>query len=98
MRERENCTHLTFWKKSSSKELPGLIQAVRREGFPVVWSSDPMHGNTFSSANDYKTRNFDHIMEELKHSFAIHRAEGSYLGSVHLELTGDDVTECVRRR
>ena len=54
-----------------------------------------MHGNTFSSANDYKTRNFDHIMEELKHSFAIHRAEGSYLGSVHLELTGDDVTECV---
>jgi 3-deoxy-7-phosphoheptulonate synthase len=54
-----------------------------------------MHGNTFSSTNDYKTRNFDHIMEELKHAFAIHRAEGSYLGSVHLELTGDDVTECV---
>ena len=84
-----------FGKNQVQKELPGLIQAVRREGFPVVWSSDPMHGNTFSSANDYKTRNFDHIMEELKHSFAIHRAEGSYLGSVHLELTGDDVTECV---
>ena len=84
-----------FGKNQVQKELPGLIQAVRKEGFPVVWSSDPMHGNTFSSTNDYKTRNFDHIMEELKHSFAIHRAEGSYLGSVHLELTGDDVTECV---
>ena len=84
-----------FGKDQIQQGLPGLIQAVRREGFPVVWSSDPMHGNTFSSTNDYKTRNFDHIMEELKHAFAIHRSEGSYLGSVHLELTGDDVTECV---
>lgn len=84
-----------FGKDQIQQGLPGLIKAVRREGFPVVWSSDPMHGNTFSSTNDYKTRNFDHIMEELKHAFAIHRSEGSYLGSVHLELTGDDVTECV---
>lgn len=84
-----------FGKDQIQEGLPGLIQAVRGEGFPVVWSSDPMHGNTFSSTNDYKTRNFDHIMEELKHAFAIHRSEGSYLGSVHLELTGDDVTECV---
>jgi len=84
-----------FGKDRIQEELPSLIQAVRKEGFPVVWSSDPMHGNTFSSSNDYKTRNFDHIMDEVKHAFAIHRAEGSYLGSVHLELTGDDVTECV---
>lgn len=84
-----------FGKSTIEKELPALIKAVRREGFPVVWSSDPMHGNTFSSSNNYKTRNFDHILDEIKSAFAIHRAEGSYLGSVHLELTGDNVTECV---
>ena len=70
--------NLLEWIKNGQQGLPGLIQAVRKEGFPVVWSSDPMHGNTFSSTNDYKTRNFDHIMEELKHAFAIHRSEGSY--------------------
>ncbi len=84
-----------FGKTLIEDELPKLIQAVRREGFPVVWSSDPMHGNTFSSSNNYKTRNFDHILDEIKSAFAIHRSEGSYLGSVHLELTGDNVTECV---
>ncbi|RNC84727.1 MAG: 3-deoxy-7-phosphoheptulonate synthase [Balneola sp.] len=84
-----------FGKSLIEEELPKLIQAVRREGFPVVWSSDPMHGNTFSSSNNYKTRNFDHILDEIKSAFAIHRSEGSYLGSVHLELTGDNVTECV---
>lgn len=84
-----------FGKSKIEDELPELIRAVRREGFPVVWSSDPMHGNTFSSSNDYKTRNFDHILSEIRSAFAIHRAEGSYLGSVHLELTGDNVTECV---
>jgi len=84
-----------FGKDKIQAELPSLIQAVRRAGLPVVWSSDPMHGNTFSTSNDYKTRNFDHILAEIKSAFAIHRAEGSYLGSVHLELTGDNVTECV---
>lgn len=84
-----------FGKDKINEELPSLIQSVRRAGLPVVWSSDPMHGNTFSTSNDYKTRNFDHILSEIKSAFAIHRAEGSYLGSVHLELTGDDVTECV---
>lgn len=84
-----------FGKTLVEEELPKLIQAVRREGFPVVWSSDPMHGNTFSSSNNYKTRNFDHILDEIRSAFAIHRSEGSYLGSVHLELTGDNVTECV---
>ncbi len=84
-----------FGKDKINDELPTLIQSVRRAGLPVVWSSDPMHGNTFSSSNDYKTRNFDHILSEIKSAFAIHRAEGSYLGSIHLELTGDNVTECV---
>lgn len=84
-----------FGKDKIKEGLPELIRAVQREGKNVVWSSDPMHGNTFSSSNDYKTRNFDHILDEIKSAFAIHRAEGSYLGSVHLELTGDNVTECV---
>ena len=84
-----------FGKDKIKDELPDLIRAVKKEGKNVVWSSDPMHGNTFSSSNDYKTRNFDHILDEIKSAFAIHRAEGSYLGSVHLELTGDNVTECV---
>ena len=84
-----------FGKDKIKKELPSLIKTVQQAGFPVVWSSDPMHGNTFSTTNDYKTRNFDHILSEIKSAFAIHRAEGSYLGSVHLELTGDNVTECI---
>jgi 3-deoxy-7-phosphoheptulonate synthase len=84
-----------FGKDIVEKELPKLIQAVRQEGFPVVWSSDPMHGNTFSTDGGIKTRNFDDILSEVQSSFAIHRSEGSYLGGVHLELTGDNVTECV---
>ncbi|MEX1011664.1 MAG: 3-deoxy-7-phosphoheptulonate synthase class II [Balneolaceae bacterium] len=77
------------------KELPGLIRAVNREGLPVVWSCDPMHGNTFSTSSNIKTRNFDAILQEIRSTFAIHRSEANYLGGVHLELTGDNVTECV---
>ncbi len=84
-----------FGKNTIEEQLPPFIRAIRREGFPVVWSADPMHGNTFSTDNSIKTRNFDHILDEIKSSFAIHRAEGSYLGGVHLEMTGDNVTECV---
>ncbi len=84
-----------FGKDNIEDQLPPLIRAIRREGFPVVWSSDPMHGNTFSTDDSIKTRNFDHILKEIRSSFEIHRAEGSYLGGVHLELTGDNVTECV---
>jgi len=75
--------------------LPGLIRAVRREGHPVVWSSDPMHGNVVKSDSGYKTRPFDRIKGELASVFAVHRAEGSYAGGVHLEMTGQNVTECV---
>ena len=77
------------------KHLPGLIRAVRREGHPVVWSSDPMHGNVVKSESGYKTRPFDRIKGELASVFAVHRAEGSHLGGVHLEMTGQNVTECV---
>ncbi len=78
-----------------AKELPGLIQAVKRTGGNVCWVSDPMHGNTESTSSGYKTRRFDNILSELEQSIEIHRSEGSILGGVHFELTGDDVTECI---
>jgi len=76
-------------------KLPALVRAVEREGRTVVWSCDPMHGNTIKSSNGYKTRPFDNILEEVKRCFAVHRAEGTYLGGVHVELTGQNVTECI---
>ncbi|MDR8391254.1 3-deoxy-7-phosphoheptulonate synthase class II [Aliifodinibius sp. S!AR15-10] len=84
-----------FGVNKVQEQLPEFIQAVKREGFPVVWICDPMHGNTFSTDNDVKTRNFDDIITELRQTFAIHRDQGTYLGGAHLELTGDNVTECV---
>jgi 3-deoxy-7-phosphoheptulonate synthase len=75
--------------------LPYLIRAVQREGCQVVWCCDPMHGNTITSSNGYKTRIFGRILDELHAAFAIHDAEGSYAGGVHFELTGQNVTECV---
>ncbi len=75
--------------------LPGLIRAVQREGRVVVWSCDPMHGNTITSTTGYKTRPFDRILAEVKSFFAIHAVEGTHAGGVHLEMTGKDVTECV---
>src|SRR5215475_3415858 len=74
--------------------LPGLVRAVKREGKAVVWSCDPMHGNTITSASGYKTRPFDRILSEVKTFFAIHAAEGTHAGGVHLEMTGQNVTEC----
>ena len=74
--------------------LPGLIRAVQREGRELVWSSDPMHGNTVKSSSGYKTREFDRILLELQRFFAVHQAEGSYPGGIHLEMTGEHVTEC----
>jgi 3-deoxy-7-phosphoheptulonate synthase len=75
--------------------LPPLIRAVEREGRKVVWSCDPMHGNTIKSANGYKTRAFDNILREVRGYFAVHQAEGSYAAGVHFEMTGQDVTECL---
>ena len=73
--------------------LPKLLDAVRRAARPVVWSCDPMHGNTIT-ANGYKTRRFEQILQEVKEFFAIHAAEGIHAGGVHLEMTGQPVTEC----
>ena len=74
--------------------LPALIRAVQREGRSVVWSCDPMHGNTITAAG-YKTRPFDRIMSEIRNFFAVHQAEGTYAGGIHLEMTGKNVTECM---
>ncbi|MBI3436218.1 MAG: 3-deoxy-7-phosphoheptulonate synthase class II [Proteobacteria bacterium] len=74
--------------------LPPLVRAVQREARAVVWSCDPMHGNTITSANGYKTRPFERILQEVKTFFSVHAAEGSYAGGVHLEMTGNNVTEC----
>ncbi len=75
--------------------LPALLAAVKASGHPVLWLADPMHGNTLSTGNGLKTRPFADIASELAQSFAIHKAAGTRLGGVHLELTGEDVTECV---
>jgi 3-deoxy-7-phosphoheptulonate synthase len=75
-------------------KLPALLDAVRRDGRRVLWVCDPMHGNTETSSNGYKTRRFSNIRSELEQSFDLHAAAGTRLGGVHLELTGEDVTEC----
>jgi 3-deoxy-7-phosphoheptulonate synthase len=75
--------------------LPPLVRAVQAAGHPVTWACDPMHGNTFTSPNGYKTRHFEAVMDEIWGYFAVHRAEGSWPGGIHIELTGDDVTECL---
>ena len=74
--------------------LPRLIKAVRQEGAEVVWSSDPMHGNTIKSSTGYKTRPFDAVLREVREFFQIHATEGTIPGGVHVEMTGKDVTEC----
>ena len=75
--------------------MPQLIRAVEREGLKVLWSCDPMHGNTIKSSNNYKTRPVDAILTEMKQFFQVHKAEGTFAGGVHLEMTGKNVTECI---
>ncbi|WBX82672.1 class II 3-deoxy-7-phosphoheptulonate synthase [Sphingosinicella microcystinivorans] len=74
--------------------LPPLVRAVKREGRHVIWSCDPMHGNTIKSGSGYKTRPFDRILAEVRGFFAVHRAEGTHAGGIHAEMTGQNVTEC----
>jgi 3-deoxy-7-phosphoheptulonate synthase len=74
--------------------LPNLIKAVQKEGKNVVWSCDPMHGNTIKADNGYKTREFESILQEVKEFFDIHKSQGSVAGGIHLEMTGQNVTEC----
>lgn len=74
--------------------LPRLVRAVKAEGHPVVWSCDPMHGNVIKSESGYKTRPFERILAEVRGFFAVHRAESTHAGGIHIEMTGKDVTEC----
>lgn len=75
--------------------MPKLIRAVEKEGMKVIWSCDPMHGNTIKSSTNYKTRPVDSILTEMKQFFQVHKAEGTIGGGVHLEMTGKNVTECI---
>jgi 3-deoxy-7-phosphoheptulonate synthase len=84
-----------FGAGNVEKHLPKLIRAVTREGRKVIWSCDPMHGNTVKAENGYKTRPFDRILAETRQFFGVHQAEGSYAGGVHFEMTGQNVTECL---
>lgn len=90
---------LTFITRMGARvvreKLPALIEGVEASGRKVVWSCDPMHGNTFETANGYKTRAYADVVEELNGFFDVHEALGTWPGGVHIELTGDDVTECL---
>ncbi|MEM1133229.1 MAG: 3-deoxy-7-phosphoheptulonate synthase class II [Pseudomonadota bacterium] len=83
-----------FGHDKVEKGLPPLVRAVKAEGHPVIWSCDPMHGNVIKSESGYKTRPFERIMAEVRGFFAVHRAEGTNAGGIHIEMTGQNVTEC----
>jgi 3-deoxy-7-phosphoheptulonate synthase len=84
-----------FGVKDIEQRLPDMIRAVRATGSPVLWVCDPMHGNTETTSAGIKTRRFDNILAEVEAAFRIHEEAGSSLGGVHIELTGEDVTECI---
>lgn len=84
-----------FGANAIESHLPGLIRAVKRDNLSVVWTCDPMHGNTYITETGYKTRYFEDILSELQMAFVIHNREGGHLDGVHFELTGENVTECI---
>jgi 3-deoxy-7-phosphoheptulonate synthase len=84
-----------FGADKVAEKLPPMVRAVKREGKAVVWSSDPMHGNTIKLQSGYKTRPVERVLEEIRTFFAVHRAEGTHAGGVHFEMTGQNVTECL---
>ena len=83
-----------FGANKAEEFLPKLIKAVKKEGLNVIWSCDPMHGNTIKATSGLKTRPFDNVLKEVKNVFGIHQAEGTYAGGLHVEMTSQDVTEC----
>jgi 3-deoxy-7-phosphoheptulonate synthase len=84
-----------FGANNIEENLPRLINLLKEEGYGAVWCCDPMHGNTESTSNGYKTRKFNNVKREVELAMQIHKSENSYLGGVHLELTGENVTECL---
>ncbi|MDC1258267.1 3-deoxy-7-phosphoheptulonate synthase class II [Pelagibacteraceae bacterium] len=83
-----------FGHANVSKYLPKIIRAIKKEGLNVIWSCDPMHGNTIKATSGYKTRPFNDVVKEVKNFFACHHSEGTYAGGLHIEMTGQNVTEC----
>ena len=83
-----------FGSENVEKFLPNLIKSIKKEGLNVIWSCDPMHGNTIKAATGFKTRPFDNVIKEVKNFFEVHQSEGTYAGGLHVEMTGQDVTEC----
>jgi 3-deoxy-7-phosphoheptulonate synthase len=95
-REPGRLTFITRMGSGKIREaLPALVDGVTKSGAQVLWVCDPMHGNTFESATGYKTRQFDDVMDEVKGFFEVHKSLGTHPGGIHIELTGDDVTECL---
>ncbi|WP_438612665.1 class II 3-deoxy-7-phosphoheptulonate synthase [Kocuria cellulosilytica] len=95
-REPGRLTFITrMGAKNIREKLPPLVEAVERSGAKVVWVTDPMHGNTVSLPSGYKTRNFDDVVDEVRGFFEVHEAIGSFPGGIHVEMTGDDVAECL---
>ncbi len=83
-----------FGHENVSKFLPKIVRAVKKEGLNVIWSCDPMHGNTIKSQTGYKTRPFNNVVKEVKNVFQCHHSEGTFAGGLHIEMTGQNVTEC----
>ncbi|WP_405013732.1 class II 3-deoxy-7-phosphoheptulonate synthase [Kitasatospora sp. NBC_01539] len=95
-REPGRLTFITRMGAGKVREhLPSLVEKVTASGAQVVWICDPMHGNTFEASSGHKTRRFDDVLDEVKGFFEVHRGLGTHPGGIHVELTGDDVTECV---
>jgi 3-deoxy-7-phosphoheptulonate synthase len=95
-REPGRLTFITRMGAGKIREaLPALVDGVTKSGAQVLWVCDPMHGNTFEAATGYKTRRFDDVMDEVKGFFEVHKGLGTHPGGIHIELTGDDVTECL---
>jgi 3-deoxy-7-phosphoheptulonate synthase len=95
-REPGRLTFITRMGASKVREiLPALVEGVTNSGAQVLWVCDPMHGNTFETANGYKTRQFDDVLDEVRGFFEVHKKLGTHPGGIHIELTGDDVTECL---
>ena len=95
-REPGRLTFITRMGAGKIREsLPALVDGVIKSGAQVLWVCDPMHGNTFETATGYKTRQFDDVMDEVKGFFEVHKSLGTHPGGIHIELTGDDVTECL---
>src|SRR5690606_189547 len=95
-REPGRLTFITrMGAKNIREKLPNLVEKVTASGAQVLWVTDPMHGNTVTSQNGYKTRNFEDVMDEVRGFFEVHDALGTFPGGLHVEMTGDDVAECL---